>query len=144
VLVSQLLVHGDELIMAGAGPEVVAWDGRRSRTLAHMGGGGPSFFPEVVGAMIDNDDLVLAGSFSSIDGQVANMVARATLLHCCGSPDFDADGAPGTDQDIQAFFACLSGYCCPTCGSVDFNSDGDVGTDADIEAFFRVLAGGSC
>jgi probable HAF family extracellular repeat protein len=60
------------------------------------------------------------------------------------SPDFDGDGDIGTDADIQAFFACLAGNCCPNCGSPDFNSDGDIGTDADIESFFRVMAGGSC
>ena len=58
--------------------------------------------------------------------------------------DFDGDGDVGTDADIEAFFACLAGNCCPTCGSADFNGDGDLGTDADIEAFFRVLAGGNC
>jgi hypothetical protein len=62
----------------------------------------------------------------------------------CGSPDFNGDGDIGTDADIQAFFACLSGSCCPACGSADFNGDGDTGTDADIDAFFRVLAGGAC
>ena len=58
--------------------------------------------------------------------------------------DFNNDGDVGTDADIEAFFACLAGNCCPTCGSADFNGDGDIGTDADIESFFRVLAGGSC
>jgi hypothetical protein len=58
--------------------------------------------------------------------------------------DFDGDGDVGTDADIEAFFACLAGNCCPTCGPADFNGDGDVGTDADIEAFFRVLAGNPC
>jgi hypothetical protein len=64
----------------------------------------------------------------------------------CGTADFDGDGDVGTDADIEAFFACLAGNCCPTCfsGGADFNGDGDVGTDADIEAFFRVLAGGPC
>ncbi len=62
----------------------------------------------------------------------------------CGSADFNGDGDIGTDADIEAFFACLGGNCCPTCGTADFNGDGDIGTDADIEAFFRVLAGGSC
>ena len=60
------------------------------------------------------------------------------------SADFNGDGDIGTDQDIEAFFACLAGTCCPTCGSADFNGDGDIGTDADIESFFRVLAGGAC
>lgn len=58
--------------------------------------------------------------------------------------DFDGDGSPGTDADIEAFFACLGGSCCPTCVGADFNADGDAGTDADIESFFRVLGGASC
>ncbi len=64
----------------------------------------------------------------------------------CGTADFDGDGDTGTDADIEAFFACLSGNCCPTCWHLgaDFNGDGDTGTDADIESFFRVLAGGEC
>ncbi len=64
----------------------------------------------------------------------------------CGSADFNCDGDLGTDADIAAFFACLSGNCPPPpCTSnADFNGDGDLGTDADIAAFFRVLAGGSC
>jgi uncharacterized repeat protein (TIGR01451 family) len=64
----------------------------------------------------------------------------------CGSQDYNGDGDFGTDQDIEAFFACLGGNCCATCfcqGS-DFNGDGDFGTDQDIEAFFRVLGGGNC
>ena len=64
----------------------------------------------------------------------------------CGNSDFNGDGDFGTDQDIEAFFACLGGNCCATCwpGGADFNGDGDFGTDADIEAFFRVLGGGTC
>jgi hypothetical protein len=64
----------------------------------------------------------------------------------CGSADFNCDGDFGTDQDIYAFFACLSGTCpaAPCHSSADFNGDGDVGTDGDIEAFFRVLSGGHC
>ncbi len=64
----------------------------------------------------------------------------------CGSADFNCDGDLGTDSDIAAFFACLSGSCPPPpcTSSADFNGDGDLGTDADIAAFFRVLAGGSC
>jgi hypothetical protein len=64
----------------------------------------------------------------------------------CGTADFDGDGDVGTDADIESFFACLAGNCCPTChpGGADFDGDGDTGTDADIEAFFRVLAGGNC
>ena len=64
----------------------------------------------------------------------------------CGTSDYNGDGDFGTDQDIEAFFACLGGNCCPTCfpGGSDFNGDGDSGTDQDIEAFFRVLGGGPC
>jgi hypothetical protein len=64
----------------------------------------------------------------------------------CGTSDFDGDGDAGTDADIEAFFSCLAGNCCPSCfeGGADFNADGDSGTDADIESFFRVLAGGPC
>jgi|GEM_PF-5145282 len=64
----------------------------------------------------------------------------------CGPGDYNQDGDFGTDQDIEAFFACLAGHCCPTCwpGGSDFNGDGDFGTDQDIEAFFRVLFGDPC
>jgi hypothetical protein len=64
----------------------------------------------------------------------------------CGMADFNCDGDVGTDQDIEAFFACIAGNCPPPpCTSTaDFNGDGDVATDQDIEAFFRVLAGGTC
>jgi hypothetical protein len=64
----------------------------------------------------------------------------------CGSADFNCDGDIGTDSDISAFFACLSGACpaAPCTNSADFNGDGDTGTDADIESFFRVLSGGPC
>jgi|GEM_PF-5724562 len=64
----------------------------------------------------------------------------------CGTSDFNGDRDFGTDQDIEAFFICLAGACCPTCwqGGADFNGDGDFGTDQDIEAFFRVLSGAPC
>jgi hypothetical protein len=62
----------------------------------------------------------------------------------CGDADFDNDGDTATDSDIETFFACMAGNCCPTCDGVDVNGDGDEGTDADIESFFRVLAGGTC
>jgi hypothetical protein len=69
-----------------------------------------------------------------------------TARPACGTADFNCDGDIGTDADISAFFACLSGTCpaLPCTNSADFNGDGDVGTDVDIEAFFRVLSGGSC
>ena len=83
------------------------------------------------------------GAFSLAGGFWAGMVPN---LPPCGSADFNCDGDTGTDQDIEAFFACLAGNCPPPpCTSTaDFNGDGDVGTDQDIEAFFRVLAGGAC
>jgi len=62
----------------------------------------------------------------------------------CGDSDFDNDGDAGTDLDIESFFGCLGGACCPTCDSPDFDGDGDTGTDLDIESFFRVLGGGLC
>ena len=74
--------------------------------------------------------------------------ARVVLLRPIAggncSADFNGDTDSGTDADIEAFFACLAGDCCPTCGTADFNADGDFGTDMDIESFFRVLAGGPC
>jgi hypothetical protein len=65
-------------------------------------------------------------------------------LNRCGSADFNHDGDSGTDADIEAFFRCLAGSCCPLCDTADFDGDGDPGTDADIASFFRVLAGGAC
>jgi probable HAF family extracellular repeat protein len=98
--------------------------------------------------------LETASSISG-DGQTIvgdghhNGSAAAWVVHLgsgCGSADFNCDGDVGTDADIEAFFACISGLCPPPpCSSdADFDGDGDVGTDADIEAFFRVLAGGVC
>jgi serine protease AprX len=74
---------------------------------------------------------------------IVNAAAAAAVIFC-GTADFNNDGDYGTDADIEAFFACLAGTCCPACGTSDFNADGDFGTDQDIEAFFRVLAGGNC
>jgi|GEM_PF-2518318 len=78
-------------------------------------------------------------------GRLFSNVMSATSPPCEGS-DFNGDGDYGTDTDIEAFFACLAGSCCPTCppNGSDFNGDGDFGTDADIESFFRVLSGGGC
>jgi hypothetical protein len=77
--------------------------------------------------------------------QVAVSVPWSNCLSVCCRNDYNGDGAVGTDADIEAFFACLSGNCCATCPpNADFNCDGAVGTDADIESFFRVLSGGAC
>ncbi|HYE60367.1 MAG TPA: choice-of-anchor X domain-containing protein [Phycisphaerales bacterium] len=77
---------------------------------------------------------------------VNNVPAQNPCPATCGTADYNGDGDTGTDQDIEAFFACIGGTCCQTCWHLgsDFNADGDAGTDQDIEAFFRVLGGGNC
>ena len=82
------------------------------------------------------------------NGRVRKIGPQSATPGCrqCGTQDYNGDGDFGTDQDIEAFFACLAGSCCSTCCACgqDFNADGDFGTDQDIESFFRVLAGGAC
>ena len=98
------------------------------------------------GAGVENAFRLATGwGHGSVGAEINTEAAAwiATRLLAC-SADFDHDGDTGTDADIEAFFACLAGDCCPACGTADFNADGDVGTDADIESFFRVLAGGPC
>ena len=93
------------------------------------------------------DALYVGGMFGSAGNLpgTPQLAAWSSCHHPCCPNDFNADGDSGTDADIEAFFACLAGNCCPTCPSdADFNCDGDVATDADIESFFRVLAGGAC
>jgi hypothetical protein len=116
-------------------------------------GGNLSDGGSITGSMTPNLSIspALAGDAGSYDVVVSNMcftvpssAAALTVTGHCGSADFNHDGDVGTDNDIEAFFACLSGSCCASCDSADFNGDGDLGTDADIEAFFRVLGGGSC
>jgi len=83
-------------------------------------------------------------------GEVVSFeIAPAELNQCppqCGTSDYNGDGDSATDQDIEAFFACIGGTCCETCfvGGSDFNGDGDAATDQDIEAFFRVIGGNPC
>jgi hypothetical protein len=88
-------------------------------------------------------DCAAVGGFWTAGG---TCTGPASCPPVCGSADFNCDGDVGTDSDIEAFFACLSGSCpgLPCISNADFNGDGDVGTDGDIEAFFRVLGGGSC
>jgi opacity protein-like surface antigen len=95
-------------------------------------GGGASFYRSISGPWIQIPDY--------------DLMFRTYVESGGGSctADFNHDGDVGTDDDIEAFFACLAGSCCAACGSADFNGDGDTGTDADIESFFRVLAGGPC
>jgi hypothetical protein len=75
---------------------------------------------------------------------IVSDAASLTIIPGACTADFNHDGSAGTDADIEDFFRCLAGSCCPTCGDIDFNGDGAVATDADIESFFRVLAGGPC
>jgi hypothetical protein len=108
--------------------------------------------PLVRGSSVQGPDPVMEFP-SLVGGRALRLVRTATELsievvaggdHPCWTIDFNGDGDYGTDQDVEAFFACISGECCPTCGLADFNGDGDVCTDQDIEAFFRGLAGGPC
>jgi len=103
---------------------------------------------------VDVSAWVLQDAFSiSADGTVVvgqgelNGAMHAWLVRLpppCGSSDFNGDGELGTDQDIEAFFACIAGQCCLLCSSADFDGDGDTATDGDIEAFFRALSGNHC
>jgi hypothetical protein len=87
---------------------------------------------------------VVLGLFKPGTPTNINVAAVVPGTPLCGTADFNHDNDPGTDLDIEDFFACFAGNCCATCGTTDFNGDGDFGTDADIESFFRVLAGGAC
>jgi hypothetical protein len=124
---------------------IARWDGSSWSALGEGVTGGSVFTIVHSLALLPNGDLVASGRFASAGGVPAQNIARWTTA--CGAycdADFNHDGDSGTDADIEAFFACIAGNCCPTCGSADFNGDGDVATDADIESFFRVLAGGTC
>jgi hypothetical protein len=83
------------------------------------------------------------GGWSLITGEPAFGAQMLGPGACCSS-DFNNDLEFAGDTDIEDFFKCLGGDCCPTCNSTDVDCDGDAGTDADIESFFRVLAGGPC
>jgi hypothetical protein len=128
--------------LVAGGRDVMRWDGVDG-VWRRLG----AFNFQVKAVVPYLDELVVGGWFSTVDGMVSVSWARwGSPPLCCGPADFDGDGSPGTDRDIEAFFACLAGACCGTCfsGGADFNGDGDVATDADIESFFRVLAGGPC
>jgi hypothetical protein len=124
---------------------IARWDGAAWSPLG-AGLTGGQFYTIVKSLLIlPNGDIVAAGSFASAGGLPAANIARwTTSCNQFCNADFNHDGDIATDADIEAFFACIAGNCCPTCGSPDFNGDGDIATDADIEAFFRVLAGGPC
>jgi hypothetical protein len=106
-----------------------------------------------VGLLLASDYFRMVGINQYFSGRIVGISANGRVfltnnsiidLGTCGSADFNHDGDSGTDADIEAFFNCLAGNCCPMCDGADFNFDGDSGTDADIEAFFRVLGGGAC
>ncbi|HYE61509.1 MAG TPA: hypothetical protein VD997_05905 [Phycisphaerales bacterium] len=98
------------------------------------------------GNSVFEDPSVLNNNPASADESynVVMYVGYVPTPVVCGTADYNQDGDIGTDQDIEAFFACIGGNCCPTCQSADFNGDGDTATDQDIESFFRVLGGGPC
>ncbi len=133
----------DGLILLGADRDHVA----------HIFNGGPGTaigFDLIAGATGEGTGLSLNDSgwitFRARDAFGNYSIYRTQLGQPGASAaDFNHDGDLGTDSDIDAFFACLGGNCCPACdNAADFNGDGDLGTDADIEAFFRVLGGGAC
>jgi len=129
------LYAGGDFTASGVEPTLrgAKWDGAKWVQLAFG-------FNDWIGSMrMQGGDLAVAGSFSTL-GHPAGGYARLIFPHA----DFNGDGDYGTDQDIEAFFACIGGHCCPTCGSADFNADGDLATDQDIESFFRVLGGHAC
>src|SRR5207244_159285 len=43
-------------------------------------------------------------------GDIASTPVTITI----NTADFNGDGNLGTDSDIEAYFACLSGSCCPS------------------------------
>jgi hypothetical protein len=134
-----LLPNGD--LLAGGDPQtaqspsMARWDGTSWSPIP----GSPSAPINSI-AILPSGDISVGGSFVSTGVSVSAYIARFMVP----SADFDRDGTPATDADIEAFFACIAGNCCPNCGSADFNADGATATDADIESFFRVLAGGPC
>lgn len=148
-------------IVGASGATPVVWvDGNPASVVDRLGAGGVDLstwarfsyaadtsdhWPRISG-----DAGTIAGvgqhQFGPDPSQIRNELWIAHFPPACGTADYNGDGDSGTDADIEAFFACLSGHCCPACylGGADFNADGDSGTDADIESFFRVLAGGPC
>jgi trimeric autotransporter adhesin len=136
------LIVGGSFTMAGnaSANNIARWsDGSWSA----LGSGVDSYVHAF--AVLPNGDVAVGGNFTAAGGNYSPYFAvwHPVCTPLCDA-DFNNDGDFGTDQDIEAFFACLAGFCCPTCGTSDFNGDGDFGTDQDIEAFFRVLAGGTC
>jgi hypothetical protein len=96
---------------------------------------------------ISSDGLTIVGYGTRTPmWETRGFIATLPRSVLCHDADVNTDGVVGDSDDIGAFFACLSGTCCPACDqqAADFNGDGDFGTDQDIESFFRVLAGQNC
>jgi phosphatidylinositol-3-phosphatase len=129
-------------VAAAASPAGVAWSWRKDGQPLSDGGhiAGAATATLTISQITGAD----AGLYDCIMSNACGQVVSAPAMLWVNSADFNGDGDLGTDADIEAFFSCLGGECCPACGSADFDADGDIGTDADIEAFFRVLAGGAC
>lgn len=89
-----------------------------------------------------NGHATSLGVTNGVFGCGFGLAARSARPSC--NPDFDGDGDPGTDGDIEAFFRAMAGSPCPTCGSTDVDGDGEASTDFDVEAFFRAVAGLPC
>jgi hypothetical protein len=129
---------------AGYFPQTMTWRHNGTPLSAGATPWGSSIAFDFDGVIISNVQAQDAGSYDAVISNSCGSATTSAGTLGVNSADFNGDGDIGTDADIQAFFACLAGSCCPTCGTADFNGDGDFGTDADIEAFFRVLAGGIC
>jgi len=106
----------------------------------------PGWTLQVAQACSDNGYLITGYGLNPQGQTQAWLLELPLCLFSHILPDFNGDGDFGTDQDIEAFFACLGGNCCLTCyqGGADINGDGDTGTDQDIECFFAMLGGGCC
>jgi hypothetical protein len=120
------------------GTSLISGASTNTLTISHLGAHDPpDLDPQGPYELIGVRCTATAPCQSVTSGTVYIQVSRC-------SADVNKDGDSGTDADIEAFFACIAGNCCPACDGPDFNGDGDIATDADIESFFRVLAGGAC
>src|SRR5262249_25480165 len=92
----------DDRFVAASDDRIRAWDGQSWHSIASVTPGQRSQ-EGVASIMVHDGHLLAAGGFAGINGVPMNMVAQVRLS-CCGSPDFDGDGQPGTSDDIAAFF----------------------------------------
>lgn len=88
-------------------------------------------------------DIVLAGDFSQVGGQIASGFARWTTL--CSDPcdpDINRDGNADSD-DVAALIDVIAGGLNTLRINPDFNHDGNA-DQTDIDALVNVVAGGEC